>query len=182
MVDEMHEEPPSSSKESLSQLFGIPLDEARKIYGVSRTEFKKMCRDVGISRWQYGKRKIGSHMNSSKHKRRINNEEPGLEYDLPVHDLPVISNTSQVLSMMDIKVMHNDLIIRFELPDLSGKSELEDNVIKRLHLDRNCFSIKYEDDGGHWVLITCDEDVRYCMKMSRLWKNTTITMMVDPIP
>ena len=143
---------------------------------VSRSEFKRRCRDVGIKRWQYGKRKMGSK-SSSKHKQRLNN---GYSTDMPhVQDQPVIPHTTRVLNTMDVKVMYNDLIIRFELPELSGISELEDNVIKRLHLDRQSFSIKYEDDGGHWVLITCDEDVQYCMKMSRLWKKKTINMLVS---
>ncbi|XP_063940565.1 uncharacterized protein LOC108201848 [Daucus carota subsp. sativus] len=175
-VDELQEAPPTISKESLSQHFGKSLDEAREIFGVSRSEFKRRCRDVGIKRWQYGKRKMGSNR-SSKHKQRLNN---GYSTDMPhVQDQPVISHTTRVLNTMDVKVMYNDLIIRFELPELSGISELEDNVIKRLHLDRQSFSIKYEDDGGHWVLITCDEDVQYCMKMSRLWKKKTINMLVS---
>ncbi|XP_063940179.1 uncharacterized protein LOC108201687 [Daucus carota subsp. sativus] len=175
-VDKLQEAPPTISKESLSQHFGKSLDEAREIFGVSRSEFKRRCRDVGIKRWQYGKRKMGSN-SSSKHKQRLNN---GYSTNMPhVQDQPVISHTTRVLNTMDVKVMYNDLIIRFELPELSGISELEDNVIKRLHLDKQSFSIKYEDDGGHWVLITCDEDVQYCMKMSRLWKKTTINMLVS---
>lgn len=173
------------SHESLSQLFGRPLDDARKIFGASRTAFKSMCRDVGIERWKYGKRnKRNMGRNPSKPRRRLNDEEPGRRNFSagmpPVQDTPVVADTSHESNKMTVKATYNGVSIRFNLPDLSGISYLKDNVIKRLPLERNSFSIKYQDDEGEWVLIACDEDVRECMEFSRSLNKTTIKMLLDP--
>ncbi|KAK1403044.1 hypothetical protein POM88_002649 [Heracleum sosnowskyi] len=169
------------SYENLSQYFGRLLDDARKSFGVSRTAFKKMCRDVGITRWKYGKRNMGE--NSSKPRRRLNDEEGGRRNFssgmIPVQDTPAVSDTSLDLKKMTVKATYNGVPIRFNLPDLSRLSELQDNVIKRLHLERNSFSIKYHDDEGEWVLIACDEDVRECVEFSRSLQKTTIKMLID---
>ncbi|XP_074332546.1 protein NLP5-like isoform X1 [Apium graveolens] len=170
------------SKKSLSQYFGRSLDETRKIFGVSRTAFKKMCRDVGIKRWKYGERNM--RPNSSKPRKRLNDEVPGRRNFLsgmpPVQDTPVVSCTNQNSNKMAVKATYNGVPIRFNLPDSSGLSELQDNVIKRLHLERNNFSIKYQDDEGEWVLIACDEDVQDCVEYSKSLKKTTIKMLLDP--
>lgn len=83
------------------------------------------------------------------------------------------------MNTITVKVTYKGAHIRFKLPDSSGMSELEENVIKRLHLERNTFTIKYLDDDGEWILITCDEDVQECIEVSRHLETKTIRMLID---
>lgn len=151
---------------------------------VGRSTLKRKCRRHGIKRWQSGKRSIGKNIYSNL-ERRLDDEVPskmnfsssGLP---PVQDTIVDANTIQEMIKMTVKAVYNGVAIRFEIPDLSGISVLEDNVIERLQLDRKSFSIKYQDDEGDWTLIACDKDVRECMELSRSLKKTTIKMLIDP--
>lgn len=169
----------SYTHESISQHFGRPLDDARKSFGVSRTAFKAMCREVGIMRWKYGKRNMG-RSSSETRRRRINDQVPGNgNFPSVMPPAPVVAHTSQNLNTITVKVTYKGAHIRFKLPDSSGMSELEENVIKRLHLERNTFTIKYLDDDGEWILITCDEDVQECIEVSRHLETKTIRMLID---
>ncbi|KAL8108910.1 hypothetical protein AgCh_025126 [Apium graveolens] len=171
----------SHTYESLTQHFGRPLDDARKSFGVSRTAFKAMCRDVGIMRWNYGKRNMGR--SSSETRRNISEEVPGKSNFSsgapPVQFAPVVAHTRQNLKKILVKATYNDAHIRFRLTDSSGISELKENVIKRLHLERNAFTIIYQDDEGEWIIIACDEDVQECIEISRISKTTIIKMLID---
>ncbi|KAK1401934.1 hypothetical protein POM88_001539 [Heracleum sosnowskyi] len=171
------------SYESISEHFGGPLVDAAKSFGVSRSTFKRICRDLGIKRWQNGKRKT-EHNTSSNLRRRINDEEPSrgnvsCSEVPPVQDR-VVDHTSQDLNKLTVKATYNGTTIRFGLPGSAGFAELEENVIERLHLERNSFSINYQDDEGDQVLIACDMDVRECMEITRFLEKTTIKLLLDP--
>lgn len=64
-----------------------------------------------------------------------------------------------------MEATYNNAIIKSELTNLSGKSKFEDNVIKRLHLERNSFStpIKYLGNDSEMNSIGFDEDVHEYM-------------------
>lgn len=130
-------------------------------------------------RWKYGKRNMG-RSSSETRRRRINDQVPGNgNFPWVMPPAPVVAHTSQNLNTITVKVTYNGAHIRFKLPDSSGISELEENVIKRLHLERNTFTIKYLDDDGEWILITCDEDVQECIEVSRHLETKTIRMLID---
>ncbi|KAL8156772.1 hypothetical protein AgCh_001760 [Apium graveolens] len=54
----------------------------------------------------------------------------------------------QDTDMITVKATYNEVAIKFEVLDSSGIVDLEDNVIERLKMERNTFSIKYRDDEG----------------------------------
>ncbi|KAK1403058.1 hypothetical protein POM88_002663 [Heracleum sosnowskyi] len=115
----------------LSEHFGKSLDDAASSFHVSRSTFKRICRSHGIRRWQCGKSRMGIRGSSKLRK------------------------TSQDMDKINVKATYNGVAIRFDLLNSSGMAELEDNVIERLKLERDAFSIKYEDEEGDWVLIAC---------------------------
>ncbi|KAK1363959.1 hypothetical protein POM88_039520 [Heracleum sosnowskyi] len=63
----------------------------------------------------------------------------------------------QNMNEVTVKAVYRGVILRFELPLSSGMRELEGNLIERLHLEREKFSIKYQDEEGDWVLIACEK-------------------------
>lgn len=138
---------------------------------VSPSTFKRRCRSVGITWWQPSKNKL---IDAEKGKQ---NDSSSMR---PLQDTPVVSHRSQALEKMTVKATYSGATIKFELTNFSGISELEDNVIKRLHLERNSFSIKYQDDDNELILIGCDEDVQECMKVSRTAEKATIKMLIHP--
>ncbi|KAK1403046.1 hypothetical protein POM88_002651 [Heracleum sosnowskyi] len=160
------------SYDILSAHFGKLLDDAAKYFNVSRSTFKRICRDNGIKRWQFHKKKLNSQ--SSSKLGRVNNEEPSRtkSYRRGISSL-------RETDMITVKATYNEIAIKFEVLDSSGMVDLEDNVIERLKMKRDTFSIKYQDDEGDWVLIACDKDLQKCIKTSRLLKKTTIKMLVD---
>ncbi|KAK1353415.1 hypothetical protein POM88_052550 [Heracleum sosnowskyi] len=171
----------SISFESLTKHFGRPLDDAAKSFGGNRSTFKRVCRGHGIKRWQFGNKRMGSSI-SSKLGTKLNDKVPSRRKlscsgKAPVTDTAVVPR--QNMNKMIVKATYNDVTIRFELFDLSGLAELQDNVIERLQLERSSFSIKYQDDEGDWILIACDKDVRECMELSRSLNKTTIKMLLD---
>ncbi|WOH16336.1 hypothetical protein DCAR_0935887 [Daucus carota subsp. sativus] len=149
----------------------------------SRSTFKRICRGLGIKRWQSGKRRMKGNF-SSRLGKGINQEQPGRRNfgstSMAAVNETVVAHSSQDLNKMTVKATYKDVTIRFKLPDLSGIAELENNVIERLHLGRNNFTIKYQDEEGDLVLIACDKDVRECIEISRSLKETTIKLLLDP--
>ncbi|WOH16335.1 hypothetical protein DCAR_0935886 [Daucus carota subsp. sativus] len=149
---------------------------------VSRSTFKRICRGLGIKRWQSGKRRMNGNF-SSRLGKGINQEQPGRRNfgstSMAAVNDTVVAHPSQDLNKMIVKATYKDITIRFKLPDLPGIAELENNVIERLHLERNNFTIKYQDEDGDLVLIACDKDARECIEISRSLKETTIKLLLD---
>lgn len=164
----------SFTLENIRKHFGRPQKDAAESFGVSLSTFKRNCRLVGITRWQPGKRKLIDNETGQR------NFSSGMPHVQDVQDTPAVAPTCQELNNMDVKVMYNGVPIRFEIPTSSGITELENNVIERLPLNKKSFSIKYQDDEGDWVLIACDKDVQKCFEISRSLKKATIKMLLDP--
>lgn len=165
----------------LSEHFGKSLDDAANSFNVSRSTFKRICRSHGIRRWQRGKSRMG--IQSSSKLGKVNDKEPSrMNYvysGMPPLQHIAVAQTSQDMDKINVKATYNGVAIRFELLDSSGMAELEDNVIERLKLERDTFSIKYKDEEGDWVLIACDKDVQKCIEISRSLGKTNIKMLVD---
>ena len=136
---------------------------------VSLSTFKRRCRDVGIEWWE------------SRTSQKTDGKSGAKNFSLATSSLPnrrVVTHSSQDLNMMSVKITHEANTIRFELP--SSFEELENIVIKKLHLDRKSFSLKYQDDEDDWVDMTCDEDVRECVKVWGSLMKPTIKMKLGP--
>nr|XP_017224724.1 PREDICTED: protein NLP7-like [Daucus carota subsp. sativus] len=169
--------------EGISELFGRPLEDAAKSFGVSRSTLKRKCRGLDINDWRRGKQSIKGNMSSDLRRRLNDDEQAGKNFHsgLPSGEkAPAVDHISQTLNEVTVRAMYNGVTIRFDLSDSSGIAELENNVIERLHLERESFSIKYRDDEDIWILIACDKDVRKCIEISRSLKRTSITLLVDP--
>lgn len=66
-----------------------------------------------------------------------------------------------------VKVKHEEDIIKFEL-DLGPSMGLVDKVFElvatKLNLEMGTFKLKYLDEDGDEILLTCDDDLRLCPK------------------
>ncbi|KAL8156782.1 hypothetical protein AgCh_001768 [Apium graveolens] len=165
----------------LSEHFGKSLDDAANSFHVSRSTFKRICRSHGIRRWKHGKCRTGIQ-NFSK-LRKVNDKEPS-KMDYVYSGIPslqdlAVARTPQDMDKINVKATYDGVAIRFELLNSSGMAELEDNVIERLKLERDAFSIKFEDEEGDWVLIACDKDVQKCIEITRSLGKTITKMLVD---
>ncbi|KAK1352936.1 hypothetical protein POM88_052774 [Heracleum sosnowskyi] len=89
-------------------------------------------------------------------------EEKIIIIGAPPMENTAISLTMQNMNEVTVKAVYRGVILRFELPLSSGMRELEGNLIERLHLEREKFSIKYQDEEGDWVLIACEKDIQKC--------------------
>lgn len=81
-----------------------------------------------------------------------------------------------------VKVTCNDDIIKFRLLVSARKVDLEQEVAMRLNLTVGSFKIKYLDEDGDWVLITCDVDLKICTSTSISLGKTTIKMLIEEVP
>lgn len=138
---------------------------------VSRSTFKRMCRENGITRWKSNKRQVESTTLRRKYNYR---------WRKPPMEETAITRTMQNMNEVTVKAVYRGVIVRFELPLSSGMRELEGNLIERLHLERGKFSIKYQDDEGDWVLIACEKDMQKCLEIARYLEKRTIRMLVEP--
>ncbi|MCO5565154.1 hypothetical protein L7F22_018827 [Adiantum nelumboides] len=69
---------------------------------------------------------------------------------------------SKELSLTTVKATHRGDTVRFKLRHACSYIDILEEVSKRFKLKRNAFDLKYLDDEGEWVLLTCDEDVTEC--------------------
>ncbi|KAK1362041.1 hypothetical protein POM88_046515 [Heracleum sosnowskyi] len=83
-----------------------------------RSTFKRMCRDHGITRWKYSKRRMGRH--SSSNHSTVNDEELIMNSSLkvipPLLDTTVVAlpQTSQDMNKVNVKATYKRTVIRFE--------------------------------------------------------------------
>lgn len=69
---------------------------------------------------------------------------------------------SKEVSLTTVKATHRGDTVRFKLRNACSYIDILDEVSKRFKLRRSTFDLKYLDDDGEWVLLTCDEDVAEC--------------------
>ncbi|XP_059653134.1 protein NLP7-like [Cornus florida] len=167
----------SITYEKLEKHFGKKLEYVAQIFGVSRSTFKRMCRDNKINRWPRSKRK---KVEGSPSRR-----EPPCS-DLPTtklvahHMTPLVRPPPEARTMT-IKATYADDLIKFQLPFSSSMVDLEEEVSKRLKFHVGTYKIKYTDDDGDRVLIACDKDLQDCMNASNSLGTNTIKMFIEPI-
>eukprot|EP00250_Pteridium_aquilinum_P015508 c22625_g1_i4 orf=2149-5793(+) len=69
---------------------------------------------------------------------------------------------SKELSLTTVKATHRGDTVRFKLRQACSYSDILEEIGKRFKLKIPSFDLKYLDDEGEWVLLTCDEDVAEC--------------------
>lgn len=99
----------------------------------------------------------------------------------PATHTPPLVTATQNMRTVTIKATYKDDIIRFRLPFSSGVFELNEEVSKRLKLDKGTFDIKYLDDDHEWVLLSCDADLQECMEISKSSGGHVIRLSVHDI-
>jgi hypothetical protein len=101
---------------------------------------------------------------------------PGEKYSesKPVHATAEDQNSSSIM----VKATYRDDTIKFPLSLSSGKRDLEKEVTTRLNFSPGSFVLKYLDEDGDWVLLTCDADLRTCMTTLRSAAKTTVKMSI----
>ncbi|XP_059653886.1 protein NLP3-like [Cornus florida] len=169
----------SITYEELEKHFGKKIEDVAKIFRVSRSTFKRICREKKISRWPQGRGK--------KFKGFSSRRNPTCS-ELPAKKLvatdaymtPLVRPPPEV-RMMTIKATYGDDMIKFQLPFSSRMVELEEEVSESLKLNVGTYKIKYLDDDGDRILITRDKDLQYCMSASNSLGMDTIKMFIEPI-
>ncbi|KAA8519369.1 hypothetical protein F0562_013625 [Nyssa sinensis] len=146
------------------------LEDAALSLGVSRSTLKRICREYGIQRWPLNKRKKVNGPECSN----LTLRQAVATVD---HTLPNVTRRQDVRTV-SIKASFGDDLMKFELSSTSGMVKLKEEIAKRLMI--TSFKIKYRDEVGDLVLVTCDADLRLCMDISKRLGTTTVEMLVQP--
>ncbi|KAG5547248.1 hypothetical protein RHGRI_013050 [Rhododendron griersonianum] len=88
---------------------------------------------------------------------------------------------SQDTSPVTVKAMYGDDIIKFKLPPTSGIIELKEEVAMRLKLKLSSFKLKYKDEDGDWILLTCDKDLGDYLQLFSSMVKPVIRLLVDKV-
>ncbi|GKC86571.1 NIN-like protein [Tanacetum coccineum] len=92
--------------------------------------------------------------------------------------LPSMSDTIyQVTPEMTVKATFKDDMIKFRVPISSGLMELENEVAQRFGLKGKRLRLKYKDDAGDLLLLTCDDALQTLPEL--LASNTSIRLLVE---
>ncbi|XP_058200609.1 uncharacterized protein LOC131315521 isoform X2 [Rhododendron vialii] len=143
------------SLEEILQTKEMPLKDAAKHLKVSRSTFKRACREYGIERWPPRKeRKLisQSHPNESV----VDQER------IPQSNSDTLLPSAQVsatiaTNIVTIMARYGEARIKFQLSWPWRKVELKQQVKKRLPLEAGTYYIKYKDEDDGLTLIACDD-------------------------
>ncbi|XP_015168300.1 protein NLP7-like [Solanum tuberosum] len=177
------------TRKILEQHFGMTLQDAAKNLHVSRATLKRICKEYEITRWpNYKTRKVNVHVSQGisfqgAEPYVVDQQCPALSQEKGTNYLghkisPATGKPCD--SVMTVKVTYRGDIIKFQLSLSSTRVELEGEVEKRLKISLERFSIKYQDEGDDWILITTDSDLRDRMNSLRLFGRTTMRLLVTP--
>ncbi|KAH7840692.1 hypothetical protein Vadar_020380 [Vaccinium darrowii] len=87
----------------------------------------------------------------------------------------------QDASMVTIKAKYGNYNLKFKLPLSSRLEDLKQEVAKRLkNLGAGTYHVKYKDEDDELILITCDEDLQYCIHTYRSMDKSTIVVLLEP--
>ncbi|XP_006354239.1 protein NLP7-like [Solanum tuberosum] len=165
------------TRKILEQHFGRTLQDAAKNLHVSQATLKRICKEYKITRWpNYKTRKANVHVSQGvsfqvAEPYVVNQQCPALSQEKGIDYLghkisPAIGKPCD--GVMTVKVTYKGDIIKFQLSLSSTRVELEGEVEKRLKISLERFSIKYQDEGDDWILISTDSDLRDRMHSLRL--------------
>lgn len=174
---------------------------------VSRSTLKRICRKCGIFRWPPSKARRHNNQEFVQATRGTIEESSQMQQQ-PISDVVSVEprqerdplksqvenvSTSQMQTTTEAKVVQEDDrsimvkvtckddIIKFRLLVSARKVDLEQEVAMRLNLTVGSFKIKYLDEDGDWVLITCDVDLKICISTSISLGKTTIKMLIEEV-
>ncbi|KAA8539201.1 hypothetical protein F0562_025893 [Nyssa sinensis] len=148
------------TREVLEQQFGRTIEDVAKTFNVSRSTFKRICREHNIPRWP-----------------RCKNNSLSMQ-DSPCFDLPHVTAMQDARTVAIKASYRDDIFIMFQLTSTAGLVELEEEIARRLKLKVGCFSIKYRDKDNDLILLPCDEDLQFFLKSAIALGTTPIRLFV----
>ncbi|CAO2814263.1 unnamed protein product [Amaranthus hypochondriacus] len=186
--ERMNTDKQSTSESIFSSLAqGMSMPDAAAKLGVSRSTFKRRCRDNGIQNWGKSIKKykrntmaVDTTMLNAVAKRStkeacsvVSQQDAGAcDYSSGVNKA---ASTIQFL----VKASYKDDILRFNLESTSSMVELKEKVQERVQvLVDGKFKIKYQDDDQDWVIMACNDDLQECFRLSALSRKDRVTLKI----
>ncbi|KAK4407287.1 protein NLP6 [Sesamum angolense] len=176
--------------------FGKPEKEVADILGgkfrdpnaVCLSTFKRACRRHNITRWpSHVRNKANPSMFevkiSDKHEEESSGVNPSCSNQSTavqqhmIRNNPANDHNSSSL-IFTIKASYQSKTVKFQLSISAGMAKLEQELAKRLKLKVGDFETAYQDEDGCPILLTCDEDLRFCVQALTSLGLTTIQVFV----
>ncbi|KAL3499026.1 hypothetical protein ACH5RR_041758 [Cinchona calisaya] len=172
----------------LRPYFGGNLVDTAESLGVSRSTLKRICRSFGIDRWPSHKRKKDGHIHSRLPTASV--EEVIQEPQQCCQNISTVEKEASVSVRtsedkidkysMIIKATYRENMVVFPLHSNSIEY-LSHEIAKRFKLEVESITIKYEDEDGDWIMILCDDDLRYRIETLKSLGQSKIKLSVVPI-
>ncbi|KAI8566480.1 hypothetical protein RHMOL_Rhmol02G0044600 [Rhododendron molle] len=169
------------AKEDILQTKGMRLEDAAKHLEVSRSTFKRACREYGIERWPPRKKNKLISQSCRKESPAVVDQEgiQPLNCDILASDQALAATVDTNNVILKVRCI-NDIIVKFPLSWPWKMAELEQQVEKRLKLKSGTYYIKYKDEENDIVCIFCDEDLQNYIYSSTPLGTSSIEVFLVP--
>ncbi|KAL8256109.1 hypothetical protein R6Q59_031176 [Mikania micrantha] len=160
------------TREVIEKQFGKTMKEAAHHLKVSLSTLKRNCKDLGILEWR-GPNLLKRKANDSC-SIQINTNEANVTTQEP-------STVNINKNIMFIKADYADNLIRFDLHVSQATFEtVEKTIGVKFKLNVGTFKLNYLDEDGDWVLLSSDEEMKYCIRSSRKSDRIVVKLRVQP--
>ncbi|KAK9072110.1 hypothetical protein SSX86_008542 [Deinandra increscens subsp. villosa] len=150
----------SLPREVIEKQFGKTMIEAAKNLNVSLSTFKRKFKDLGIPEWP-GPNFVKRNANNSSVIQINTNEED----NRAIQDPSTINMTKNTVT---IKAEHAGYIIKFCLPISQATFQtIEKEIGIKFKLSSGTYNLTYLDEDGDWILLTANEEMIDCIRISR---------------
>ncbi|KAI4350215.1 hypothetical protein L6164_004688 [Bauhinia variegata] len=162
----------------LRQYFAGSLKDAVKSIGLCPTTLKRICRQHGIIRWP--SRKIKKVGHSLRKLQLVIDSVQGAEGAIQIGSFYTSFPdgwNSRDRGALRVKATFGDEKIHFSLQQNLGFKDLQLEIARCFNLnDVSNIDLKYLDDDGEWILLTCDADLEECKDIYRSSLSCTIRL------
>ncbi|XP_073133239.1 protein NLP6-like [Henckelia pumila] len=154
----------SISYDVLKQHFGKRLGDVAEGLGVGKSTLKRACRDCGIHRWPSNDKNKKSpflfEATNTTHCVPSNGSFPSSPIRPNVENNGNFTRIQPETKALIMKAKFEDDVIKFQSHMSSRMEEPEEQVARKLKIEIGSFKLKYLDEDGQWILLTCDEDLQ----------------------
>ncbi|KAL8256672.1 hypothetical protein R6Q59_031739 [Mikania micrantha] len=160
------------TREVIEKQFGKAQNEAAINLKVSLSTLKRNCKDIGILEWP-GPNLLKRKANDSYTIQISTNEA-----NVTTQDILTVNENKNIVF---IKADYADDMIKFELPVLQATfATVEERIGVNFKLSVGTFKLKYLDEVEDWILLTSDEEMKYCLHSSRKADQIVVRLRVLP--
>ncbi|KAL8197896.1 hypothetical protein R6Q57_030112 [Mikania cordata] len=160
------------TREDIEKQFGKTMKEAAHHLELSLSTLKRNCKDLGILEWQ-GPNLLKRKANDSC-SIQINTNEASVTTQEP-------STVNINKNIMFIKADYADDMIRFDLHVSQATfATVEKTIGVKFKLNVGTFKLNYLDEDGDWILLSSDEEMKYCIRSSRKSDRIVVKLRVQP--